>query len=45
VNYQWDPRKASINFRKHGVRFADVVAVFEDEQAVTILDDHPHEER
>ena len=45
VNYQWDPRKARSNFRKHGVRFADVVAVFEDELAITILDDHPDEER
>ena len=27
------------------MRFADVVAVFEDELAITILDDHPDEER
>jgi len=45
VNYQWDSGKARSNFKKHGVRFADVVAVFEDELALTILDDHPHEER
>ena len=45
VNYQWDPGKARSNFRKHGVRFADVVAVFEDELAITILDNHPDEER
>jgi uncharacterized DUF497 family protein len=41
VNYQWDPKKACSNFRKHGVRFADVIAVFEDELAITILDEYP----
>ena len=45
MNYQWDSRKASSNFRKHGVRFADVIAVFEDELAITILDEYPDEER
>lgn len=43
--YQWDPRKALSNRRKHGVSFADAVAVLEDELAVTIPDDHPLEER
>lgn len=43
--YQWDSRKALSNRRKHGVSFADAVAVLEDERAVTIPDDHPLEER
>jgi uncharacterized DUF497 family protein len=35
---EWDPRKARLNARKHGVHFADTVAVLEDEQALTIRD-------
>lgn len=38
VEYQWDPAKALVNLKKHGVDFADAVAVFEDEQALTIPD-------
>ena len=38
MNYEWDPVKATANFKKHGVRFADAVVVFEDEHAVTIED-------
>ncbi|NOX64047.1 MAG: BrnT family toxin [Chloroflexi bacterium] len=34
MNYQWNPRKAALNFKKHGVRFADAVGVFEDEFAL-----------
>jgi uncharacterized DUF497 family protein len=45
MSYQWDERKAQVNRRKHGVSFADSVAVFEDDWAITIPDDHPDEER
>ena len=45
MNYEWDPSKASNNLRKHGVSFADAVAVFADERALTIPDEHPAEER
>lgn len=45
MTYQWDPNKANSNLRKHLVRFADAVAVFEDEFAVTIEDDDTSEER
>ena len=38
MNYEWDPDKATSNLKKHGVRFADAVLVFEDERAVTIED-------
>jgi uncharacterized DUF497 family protein len=34
VTYQWDPRKAAGNLKKHGVEFADAVGVFEDEFAL-----------
>jgi uncharacterized DUF497 family protein len=38
VLVEWDPRKARLNARKHGVRFADAAAVLEDERALTIAD-------
>jgi uncharacterized DUF497 family protein len=38
MNYEWDSAKAAANLKKHGVRFADAVLVFEDENAVTIED-------
>ena len=31
MSYRWDSDKAKKNFRKHGIYFADAVAVFEDE--------------
>lgn len=45
MTYQWDPNKAKSNLKKHGVRFADAVSVFEDENAVTIEDEHESENR
>jgi len=45
MNYGWDPNKAKSNYRKHGVRFADAVGVFEDENAITVQDHHKSEER
>jgi len=31
MDYQWDPEKADLNNKKHGIDFADAVGVFEDE--------------
>lgn len=45
MRYEWDPDKGQANEAKHGVRFVDAVAVFEDVQALTIDDTHPDEER
>lgn len=45
MNYKWDPNKAKSNYKKHGIRFADAVGVFEDENAITIEDDHEKEDR
>jgi len=45
VAYEWDPKKAASNLRKHKVDFADAVTVFEDQFAVTIDDDEPEEQR
>ena len=41
MEFEWDPRKAKENRRKHGVDFADAVIALEDENALTIEDpDH-----
>jgi uncharacterized DUF497 family protein len=47
MNFEWDPRKAAINFEKHGVRFPEALPVFEDDYAMTISDDDsdPGEQR
>jgi len=45
MTYQWDPNKAKSNLKKHGVSFADAVGVFEDENAITIQDEHEREDR
>ncbi len=41
---EWDPRKAKLNVRKHGIQFADAVAVLEDERALTMPDISSSEE-
>jgi uncharacterized DUF497 family protein len=38
MRVEWDPAKARLNARKHGVAFADAVAALEDEMAVTMQD-------
>ena len=45
MEYVWDPDKAATNLQKHGVSFADAVAVFSDVFALTIPDDVAAEER
>lgn len=45
MGYEWDPKKAVSNLRKHGIDFADAVSVFEDESALTVDDDDPEEKR
>lgn len=45
MDYEWDPDKAVTNFHKHGIRFADAVAVFSDELALMVADDFPDEQR
>lgn len=37
--FEWDPRKAGANLRKHGVEFADAASVFEDENDLTVKDE------
>jgi len=38
VQYVWDPTKNRANIAKHGIDFADAVAVFEDDLALTSPD-------
>ena len=45
LRFEWDPKKAAANLRKHGVSFEDAQAVFADENAKLIDDpDHSEEE-
>ena len=44
VSYEWDPAKARANLAKHGIRFADAIAVLEDERALTIRDPFSEDE-
>ncbi len=39
IEFEWDPRKAAANVRKHGIQFADAVPVLEDERAITLQED------
>lgn len=43
--YQWDSAKARRNLQKHGVDFADVAGVFEDDRALTIEDPSSEDEQ
>ncbi len=45
MEFEWDPRKAAANLRKHGVDFADAATVLYDDLAVTVPDDDPDEGR
>ena len=38
MSYEWDQAKSHTNLAKHGVDFADAVAVFEDDLALTRVD-------
>jgi len=41
LRFEWDPRKAAANRRKHGVSFTEAESVFADEHAL-LLDDPEH---
>lgn len=45
MRFEWDPRKATRNLRKHGVPFDEATTVFGDTLSVTISDpDHSIDE-
>ena len=39
----WDPNKAQLNFKKHGISFEEAQTVLESDQQL-IIDDRDHEE-
>jgi uncharacterized DUF497 family protein len=45
LEFEWDPKKAERNLRKHEVEFVDAVIVFDDDRAITLEDEHASEER
>ncbi len=45
MDYEWDEVKAQANRSNHGIDFADAATVFEDNLALTAIDDAPDEER
>ena len=45
MRFEWDPRKAAANLKKHGVTFQEAATVFGDPLAITFQDpDHSEEE-
>jgi uncharacterized DUF497 family protein len=38
MEIDWEIRKAESNYKKHGVRFSECFAVFEDNYAITVID-------
>ena len=43
IRFEWDPKKAEVNLRKHRVSFEDAQSVFSDEAAL-LIDDPDHSE-
>jgi uncharacterized protein len=43
ISFDWDPKKALANLRKHKVSFEDAQSVFSDERAL-LIDDPDHSE-
>ena len=43
--FEWDPEKAKINLKKHGVDFEEASTIFDDPQFISFLDEeHSAEE-
>ncbi len=46
MEFEWEPEKASLNERKHGVTFHEAATVFGDPLAITFADpDHSMDEK
>jgi len=41
MKFEWDPKKASVNVKKHGVTFQEAATIFGDPLAIT-FDDPDH---
>jgi len=45
IDFEWNPQKAEINHKKHGITFDEASTVFEDTLSVTYPDpDHSQQE-
>ena len=45
MKFEWDPKKAATNLRKHKVSFSEAATIFSDMLSVTMPDpDHSHDE-
>jgi uncharacterized DUF497 family protein len=45
MEFEWDPRKAAKNLRKHKVAFTEAATVFSDDLSITVYDpDHSMDE-
>jgi uncharacterized DUF497 family protein len=42
--FEWDPRKATLNLRKHGVGFEQGATIFLDAEAISIPDEEHSEQ-
>lgn len=46
MEFEWDPKKADTNAKKHGVSFQEATTVFGDRLAMTFADpDHSNNEQ
>jgi len=46
MRFEWDPKKAAANLKKHGVAFQEAATVFGDPLAITFQDpDHSEDEK
>ncbi len=43
-NFEWDPRKAKSNIKKHKISFEQAATIFKDRRAISIYDDE-HSDR
>lgn len=39
MKFEWDENKRQVNWQRHGIDFVGVCEVFDDPNAITILDD------
>ncbi len=44
LHFEWDPKKARSNLRKHKISFAEATAVFRDPLAMTMPDEDSEDE-
>ena len=45
LTFEWDDKKNKTNIEKHGISFEEAVTVFQDDEALIIVDDaHSQEE-